>query len=151
MVKNKIAIVGAGTVLDSARLRTFLSRRCNINPQNVHGYVIGEHGDTSFPAWSNVTFGGVRASDFCEICAGGCSDEELRDEAAQQIIQAKGSTFYAVAREFDGFRETAFSYPRFIGKEGIAQELKYELTGEETELLHQSVRYSIENIERAGY
>ncbi|MFP4153676.1 MAG: L-lactate dehydrogenase [Alkalispirochaeta sp.] len=175
-------VIGSGTVLDSARLRTFLARRCNINPQNIHGYVIGEHGDTAFPAWSNVTFGGVRASDFCEICAGGCDDEELQDEAtryvreaAQQIIQAKGSTFYAVAqavatitqailrnerrilpitavtRGFEGFRETAFSYPRIIGREGVIQELKYELTEAETELLHQSVRFITEHIEGAGY
>jgi len=175
-------VIGSGTVLDSARLRTFLARRCNINPQNVHGYVIGEHGDTSFPAWSNVTFGGVRASDFCEVCAGGCNDDELRDEAtryvreaAQQIIQAKGSTFYAVAqavatitqavlrderrilpvtgvtRGFDGFRETAFSYPRIIGKEGVVQELKYDLTESEMELLRRSVRFITEHIERAGY
>lgn len=175
-------VIGSGTVLDSARLRTFLARRCNINPQNVHGYVIGEHGDTSFPAWSNASFGGVRADDFCEICAGGCSEEALREEAtkyvreaAQTIIQAKGSTFYAVAqavatitqavlrderrilpitgvtKNFDGFRETAFSYPRIVGREGVVQELHYELTEEETKMLHHSIQYITDNIENAGY
>ena len=96
-------------------------------------------------------------------------------EAAQTIIQAKGSTFYAVAqavatitqavlrderrilpitavaKEFDGFRETAFSYPRIVGKEGVVQELKYELSEEETALLHQSIQFITENIESAGY
>lgn len=175
-------VIGSGTVLDSARLRTFLARRCKINPQNVHGYVIGEHGDTSFPAWSNATFGGVRISDFCEICGGGCEGGELRDEAtsyvreaAQTIIQAKGSTFYAVAqavatitqavlrderrimpitavaKAFEDFRETAFSYPRIVGNEGVAQELHYQLAPEEEEQLRRSIRFITENIENAGY
>lgn len=181
-------VLGSGTVIDSARLRTFLSRRCDINPQNVHGYVIGEHGDTSFPAWSNVTFGGVRTEDFCAICGSGCNPLDLRDEAtryvresAQSIIQAKGSTFYAVAQAvaiitqailrdehrilpvtaiaagFEGFRETAFSYPHFIGRTGIAMQngnirrLQYELSDYETEQLHHSIRFITENIERSGY
>lgn len=175
-------VIGSGTVLDSARLRTFLARRCNINPQNVHGYVIGEHGDTSFPAWSNATFGGVRIADFCEICAGGCESGELREEAtayvreaAQTIIQAKGSTFYAVAqavatitqavlrderrilpitavaKNFEDFRETAFSYPRILGQGGVAQELHYQLSPEEEEQLRHSIRFITENIESAGY
>ncbi len=183
-------VIGSGTVIDSARLRTFLARHCNLNPQNVHGYVIGEHGDTSFPAWSNVTFGGVQVSEFCSDCGRGlgCSEDDLQTEAteyvreaAQRIIKAKGSTYYAVAQavaiitqavlrderrilpvsavvsEFDGFREAAFSYPHFIGRTGIALDsgrrgrLQYELTDHEQELLRNSIRFIIENTERAGY
>lgn len=175
-------VIGSGTVLDSARLRTFLARHCSVNPQNVHAYVIGEHGDTSFPAWSNITFGGIRAGDYCEICRDGCDDGDLKErateyvrEAAGKIIQAKGSTFYAVAqavatitqavlrderrilpvtgvaREFDGFRETAFSYPRIVGKDGVVKELVYNLTEEESTQLHHSIGFITENIEKAGY
>ncbi|MFW5801444.1 MAG: L-lactate dehydrogenase [Spirochaeta sp.] len=181
-------VIGSGTVIDSARLRTFLSRRCSINPQNVHGYVIGEHGDTSFPAWSNITFGGVRMADFCKVCSAACNGEALREEAtryvrgaAQNIIQAKGSTYYAVAQAvaiitqailrneqrilpvsavvsgFNGYRETVFSYPHFIGREGIAVRgeqsgrLHYELSADETVQLHTSIEFITGNIERAGY
>ncbi|SIQ08718.1 L-lactate dehydrogenase [Alkalispirochaeta americana] len=181
-------VIGSGTVIDSARLRTFLGRHCNINPQNIHGYVIGEHGDTSFPAWSNVTFGGMQVGDFCPDCPRGCSQEDLRSEAtryvrqaAQQIIKAKGSTYYAVAQAvaiitqavlrderrilpvtavvsgFETFREAAFSYPHFIGNKGIVLDagkrgrLQYDLARDERELLRESIRYIIENTERAGY
>ncbi|AFG38325.1 L-lactate dehydrogenase [Spirochaeta africana] len=181
-------VIGSGTVIDSARLRTFLSRSCSINPQNVHGYVIGEHGDTSFPAWSNVTFGGVGVQEFCQDCDAGCGDDELRRQAteyvrqaAQTIIKAKGSTYYAVAQAvaiitqavlrderrilpitavmsgFEDFREVAFSYPHFVGKNGIATDagingrLRYELTAEEQEQLRTSIRYIIGNTEQAGY
>lgn len=181
-------VIGSGTVIDSSRLRTFLSRRCSVNPQNVHGYVIGEHGETSFPVWSNVTFGGVRVKEFCRDCLEGCNDEDLRQEAteyvrgaAHQIIRAKGSTYYAVAqavaiitqavlrderrilpvtaviKDFDGFREAAFSYPHFIGESGIVRDagmkgrLRYDLDDREQELLRASISYIIENTERAGY
>ncbi|MFW6329865.1 MAG: L-lactate dehydrogenase [Alkalispirochaetaceae bacterium] len=175
-------VIGSGTVLDSARLRTFLSRQCSVNPQNIHAYVIGEHGDTAFPAWSNITFGGIRAGDYCAICRQGCDDGDLKEaateyvrRAAQKIIQAKGSTFYAVAqavaiitqavlrderrilpvtgiaKDFDGFRETAFSYPRIIGKEGVMKELTYNLTDEEQDLLHAGIEFISGNIEKAGY
>lgn len=181
-------VIGSGTVIDSSRLRTFLGRHCKINPQNIHGYVIGEHGDTSFPAWSNVTFGGVHVGEFCPGCPGGCHQDDLRAEAteyvrqaAQQIIKAKGSTYYAVAQavaiitqavlrderrilpvtavvsDFEDFREVAFSYPHFIGHKGIVLDagtkgrLQYDLAHDEKELLRRSVRYIIEHTERAGY
>ncbi len=98
-------VIGSGTVLDSSRLREFLAHRCGINPMNIHGYVLGEHGDTSFPAWSLTTIGGVSLADFCPVCGHGCETESLFIEAqeyvraaAYRIIQAKGATFYAIAQ-----------------------------------------------------
>ncbi len=98
-------VIGSGTVLDSSRLREFLARRCRINPINIHGYVLGEHGETSFPAWSLTTIGGVNFRDFCPECGKACSDHKLQEEAAeyvrgaaQAIIRMKGSTYYAIAQ-----------------------------------------------------
>ena len=98
-------VIGSGTVLDSARLREFLARHCRISPMNIHGYVLGEHGDTSFPAWSLTTIGGVSFNDFCPVCENACGKDELVQEAqeyvraaAYKIIQAKGATFYAIGQ-----------------------------------------------------
>ena len=50
-----------------------MARRCRVNPHNIHGYVLGEHGDTSFPAWSLLTIGGINIDEFCPTC-GLCDD-----------------------------------------------------------------------------
>jgi L-lactate dehydrogenase len=98
-------VIGSGTILDSARLREHISRHCRVSPQNIHAYVLGEHGDTSVPAWSLLTIAGVRLSEYCPACGHGCTllavkDEALRyvREAANTIIRAKGATFYAIAQ-----------------------------------------------------
>ncbi len=98
-------IMGTGTTLDSARLREWVARRCRVNPHNIHGYVLGEHGDTSFPAWSLLTIGGISMDEFCASC-GACTDlEEFKANAARdirtaayKIIEAKGSTCSAIAQ-----------------------------------------------------
>ena len=50
-------VIGSGTSLDTARLRYIIGEKLSINPKNVHGYVIGEHGDSEFVPWSNVNIG----------------------------------------------------------------------------------------------
>lgn len=52
-------IFGSGTCLDSSRLRSLIGRTLDISGQSVHGYIIGEHGDSSVPVWSSVRIGGV--------------------------------------------------------------------------------------------
>jgi L-lactate dehydrogenase len=98
-------VIGSGTVLDSARLREYLSKRCRVNAMNIHGYVLGEHGDTSFPAWSLTTIGGVKLVDYCPSCGKSCDTEDLYvgaqeyvRSAAYKIIQAKGATYYAIGQ-----------------------------------------------------
>ena len=98
-------VFGSGTILDSARLREYVARHCKVNPQNIHGYVLGEHGDTSFPAWSLLTIGGIHFNEFCPVC-GVCEELEVFKQntmnevraTAYRIIQAKGSTCYAIAQ-----------------------------------------------------
>jgi L-lactate dehydrogenase len=175
-------ILGSGTTLDSARLREYVARHCRVNPQNIHGYVLGEHGDTSFPAWSLLTIGGIHLEEFCPAC-GACMEldafkanaaEEIR-RTAYKIIEAKGSTCYAIGQaasvivesivrderrilpvstvrlDFNGIAKTAFSFPTIVGKEGAAQVLAYSLPPEEERCLDASARFVSENIAHAGY
>jgi len=85
--------------LDSARLREYVARHCRINPQNIHGYVLGEHGDTSFTAWSLLTSGGIHFDEFCPVCGSCGESSDFKRNAAEdvritayKIIEAKGST-----------------------------------------------------------
>ena len=96
-------IFGSGTVLDSARLRHLLSRHCGVDVHNMHAYVLGEHGDSEFAAWSMAHVAGMPIDAFCPIC-GKCGTRQLnRAEIEQQvrdsayhIIGYKGSTSFAV-------------------------------------------------------
>jgi L-lactate dehydrogenase len=96
-------VLGSGTVLDSARFRTLLGAHCNIDPRNVHAYVLGEHGDSEVPIWSRAQVGGLNLLEHCPTCGpGGCTAEVRQTiarqttRAAYEIIQRKGATFYAV-------------------------------------------------------
>ncbi len=99
-------IMGSGTVLDSARLRCGLSEHFNVAQKNVHAYVFGEHGDSSFIPWSKAHISAVPVDEYAEIMkAKGVELPELDKEAMLEymqksggrIIANKGATFYAVA------------------------------------------------------
>lgn len=90
-------ILGTGTFLDSQRLRILLSRKLNIAIPSIHAYILGEHGDTQFPAWSCSYIGGIPILNFPSL-----NKNEL-DHIAQEaqkkaydIINCKGSTFYGI-------------------------------------------------------
>ncbi len=96
-------VFGSGTVLDSARLRYLLSSHCKVDVHNVHGYVLGEHGDSEFVAWSMAHVAGMPIDNYCPICHQ-CSDwkternriEQAVRDSAYHIIDYKGATCYAV-------------------------------------------------------
>mgnify|MGYP000905316067 FL=1 len=96
-------VIGSGTVLDSARLKFLLSDHCHVAPQNVHAYIIGEHGDTEVPAWSITNIAGLPIEQFCKQCGRNCAEKEREaifeevKNSAYRIIEGKGSTYYAVA------------------------------------------------------
>lgn len=98
----KSRVIGSGTSLDSARFRQAIADLVHVDARNVHGYILGEHGDTEFPVWSHANIGGLQiyewVKDNPEV------DEEalvkvffkVRD-AAYEIIEKKGATFYGIA------------------------------------------------------
>jgi len=97
-------VIGSGTVLDTARLKFMISEYCKVDPANIHAYIIGEHGDTELPVWSNATIGGMAIETYCsEYARLGNAKKELSEifdkvkNAAYQIIQAKGATNYSIA------------------------------------------------------
>jgi L-lactate dehydrogenase len=98
-------VIGSGTVLDSARFRYLLSQHCGVNVHNVHAYVLGEHGDSEFAAWSMTHVAGMKFDEYCQMC-GDCKDwqeqrreiEEAVRTSAYHIIGYKGATYFAVGQ-----------------------------------------------------
>ncbi|HVN14636.1 MAG TPA: L-lactate dehydrogenase [Anaerolineales bacterium] len=96
-------VIGSGTVLDSARFRYLISQHCNVDVGNVHAYILGEHGDSEFAAWSMTNVAGVPMDEYCPMC-GECDDwpEQMAriarevKESAYHIINYKGATNYAI-------------------------------------------------------
>jgi L-lactate dehydrogenase len=100
---EKGRVIGSGTVLDSSRFRHLLSKHCNIDVHNVHAYILGEHGDSEFAAWSMTNIAGINIDEYCPVCHQ-CHDwknvrkmieQQVRD-SAYHIINYKGSTQFAV-------------------------------------------------------
>jgi L-lactate dehydrogenase len=104
-------VFGSGTTLDTARFRSLLGRHFEVDPQHVHGYVIGEHGDSEVLVWSQATIAGLTLDEFVKVHGTPLTAEERRAiddnvrHAAYQIISGKGATYYgigsAVARIVD--------------------------------------------------
>jgi len=96
-------VIGSGTVLDSSRFRYLLSQHCSVDVSNVHAYILGEHGDSEFAAWSMTHVAGVSIDEYCRACAE-CDDWSIErekivqdvKESAYHIINYKGATYYAI-------------------------------------------------------
>jgi L-lactate dehydrogenase len=96
-------VLGSGTVLDSARLRYFLSQCSGIDVHSVHAYVLGEHGDSEVTAWSLSHIAGMSIKEYCPLCAR-CGDWEVErarvvdqvKNSAYHIIDYKGATYFAI-------------------------------------------------------
>ena len=163
-------VLGSGTTLDTARLRTLLGRRLKVDPNHIHAYVLGEHGDSELLAWSSVTVGGIPLEEFCtgretSICPEDYAeiDERVR-RAAYRIIEGKGATYYgigsAIARivevilqdersiltvctpmhEVAGVKDVTISLPNLVGGEGIVETFFPNLSATETEALRASAQ-----------
>jgi L-lactate dehydrogenase len=163
-------VLGSGTTLDTARFRALLSRHLQIDPQHVHAYVVGEHGDSEVLLWSLVGVGGVPVSDYLlarnlEITAENKAtiDEQVR-RAAYHIIEGKKATYYgvgaALARiceviinnqrailticaphsEIVGVKDVTIALPHLISGEGVVGSLPLTLTDDETTLLAKSAK-----------
>lgn len=99
-------VIGSGTMLDSARLRSHLANHVHLSTDNVHGYVFGEHGDTAMIPWSLITISGMVMTSYCQaVCDrhNQCGKIELHDieedvrTSGAKVIAGKGATFYAVS------------------------------------------------------
>lgn len=97
-------VFGSGTLLDTSRLRYLVAAKLRVDPRSVHGWIVGEHGDSEVPIWSSLSVAAGTAPVAAEPGSRWHLSEADRSElyaevrgAAAQIIQAKGATCYAIA------------------------------------------------------
>lgn len=160
-------IIGTGTSLDTSRLRALVGERYAVDPQSVHGYVLGEHGDSEFVAWSTVTLGGAPLVDATVLGVAWDAEamHELEDRvrhAAYEIIAAKGYTNWAIGLVIEELAETVLgdrrsiqpvtvrlrgeygvdgvclSIPCRLGSRGVERTITPPLTDDETAKLQRS-------------
>ena len=98
----KNQVIGSGTVLDTARLKHQISKYVDVAPANIDANIIGEHGDSELAVWSQAHIAG---QPILEILNNNSRDKQLIDtlfcntrDAAYEIIQAKGATYYGIAQ-----------------------------------------------------
>lgn len=159
-------IIGSGTSLDTSRLRYLVGERLNINPKNIHAYVIGEHGDSEFVPWSNANIGLQNIHRFLDSE----TLENIRVQvknAAYEIINRKGATYYGIGMclvritnailgdensiitvsSYDENNDVYIGLPTIINRKGAVGKIAVELNEEETEKMQNCVNIIKEAIE----
>ncbi|NLO83327.1 MAG: L-lactate dehydrogenase [Clostridiales bacterium] len=154
-------VIGSGTVLDSARFRFLLGQHCHVATQNIHAYIIGEHGDSEVPAWSITNIAGMPIEQYCFRCGRACLPEEKMKifedvkNSAYKIIEGKGATYYAVGlsvrriveaivrdenvvlsisslmQGYYGVEDVCLSLPTLLNAKGVVKVLELPLNEEE--------------------
>ncbi len=161
-------VLGTGTVLDSSRFRYLLSEKFDVDVKNVHGYIIGEHGDTQLPLWSATHIAGRNIREYFNDTIYGVTDAdklaivENVKGAGAGIIKRKGATYYAIAISVNtilesvlknqktirtvssiinskfGIGDVALSLPSVLNANGVKKVMDLSMTDEELILLHHS-------------
>ena len=155
-------VIGSGTVLDTSRLKYLLSLEADVDPRNIHALVIGEHGDSEVSAFSVSTIAGLSIEKYLEINNKVAEPmfkkiHEQVKNAAYDIINKKGATFYAIGlstakiietimnnqksvltistylqNEFNGMiNDVYLSVPTILGSNGVEKILHPEYSYEE--------------------
>ncbi len=157
---NHKRVIGTGTILDTARLRYMVGEYFSVDPRNIHGYVIGEHGDSEFVPWSQTLLSTKRVLDICQ------QDNKYKIEDLEQIsnqvrtsaytiIKAKNATYYGIGMSMVRLTKALLGnensvltvsaklageynqngvyvgVPCILGRNGIESVLEIELTEEE--------------------
>ncbi len=154
-------VLGTGTSLDSLRFRYLLSEKFNVDVKNIHGYMIGEHGDSMIPMWSATHIAGKDIREYCETPGSGFTDADkpriVEDtiKAGAETIKYKGATYYAIAVVVNslvetllknqntirtvssmvqgqyGIKDVALSLPSVVNSSGVREVLDMRITPEE--------------------
>ncbi|ADU29919.1 L-lactate dehydrogenase [Evansella cellulosilytica] len=168
-------VIGSGTILDTARFRFLLGQYLDIDPRNVHGYIMGEHGDTELPVWSQTRIGVELIDHYIEKYKPDAKNSDLNDifinvrDAAYHIIERKGATHYAIAmglkrltkailrnessiltvstllRGEYGLDDLYIGVPAIVNKDGVSQVVEINLNAEE----EQKLRHSADVLKKA--
>ena len=178
---NADKVIGSGTVLDTARFRYLLGDHIGIDTRNVHAYIIGEHGDTEVSAWSLTNIAGIPMDNYCKGCAK-CNGKFPKYDifqdvknAAYNIIERKGSTYFAVALAVRrivetilrnensiltvsslltgqyGLNDICLSVPTIVNRHGIDRILEIPLNVTEMQFLKKSGAALAEVVKSLGF
>ena len=170
-------VIGSGTTLDTARFRAILGHYLNVDSRHVHGYVVGEHGDSEVLTWSRTTVGGTPLDEFCRM-RHVPMNQEVRQEideqvryAGRDIIAGKGATFYGIGSalayivsaavrdrrsiltvctptaEVAGIQDVTVSLPHLVGGGGIEATFPLPLSEQEEAKLSASAKIVREAID----
>jgi L-lactate dehydrogenase len=161
-------VFGSGTILDTARFRALLAERLHVDPRSIHAFIVGEHGDSEVPIWSSASVGGMPLEDYgrTQAIPFDTDDQDhlysaVRD-AAYEIIDRKGATYYAVAAglmriveavlrdqktvlsvsslitDYYGIDDICLSLPTVVGRGGVESVLRLGLSAAEASALRRS-------------
>ena len=175
---DKSKVIGSGTTLDSARLRYTLGERLDVNPKDINAYVMGEHGDSQFVAWSYALCG---VQPIYQIASRKDSKikfedlENIEDEVrniAYKIIECKKSTYYGIGMALTritkailenensvltvssylngeyGHDDVYIAVPSIVNEDGVREVIHLPLDIEEKEKLDKSIEIMKENINK---
>jgi L-lactate dehydrogenase len=173
-------VLGSGTTLDTARFRSLIGGHCGVDSHHVHGYVIGEHGDSEVLTWSLVTIGGMPLDAFAKLRRVDLSESIRKDidakvrRAAYTIISGKNATYYGIgsalarivnvilhdqrsvmtvgapAEDVVGVRNVTVALPRLVGGQGVLETFPLPLNAEETTLLRNSAQVIRQALDQLG-
>jgi len=173
-------VIGSGTILDTARFRYLIGEHAGVDARSVHAFIIGEHGDSEVPVWSLANIAGMQLQEYCKANCREYHAEIFEQiftrtrDAAYQIIQRKGATYYAVANgllriveailrdqstvlsvsslveDFNDIRDVYLSLPCVVARNGVERFLNLSLNQIEIAGLQKSASVLRENIERLG-
>lgn len=158
--RNKL--IGTGTLLDTARLRQMIGKQCGVDSKNVHGYVLGEHGESAFITWSKVNVSGIPYDQLESTFDTTLDKEQLyygMRNVGLDMVRLKGYTSAGIAAacarllkciilneksvlpiasviygEY-GLHDVAMSLPSIVGKNGIETILEIPLSDDEKKCL----------------
>ena len=159
-------VIGSGTTLDTARFRALVAEYVGIDAHHVHGYVVGEHGDSEVVVWSSATVAGISIGEYCASMNIPWTTEiqnritENIRSAAYSIIKGKGATYYGIGAVLANITErivrdqrailtvsgmneqypVALSMPRVVGGKGIIAEITLSMNEEERTMLQTSAQ-----------
>lgn len=159
-------VVGSGTVLDTARLKDLISEKIRIDTDNIHSFVIGEHGDSELVTWSISNVGLSPLSEYLTKE----QQEEIQNDvrnSAYEIINKKGNTAYGIGvclvkiteaifdddntimtvSSFDPETGIYYGYPSVITKQGATRYITLNLSKEEEAELQESINAITKNIQ----
>ena len=172
-------VFSSGTVLDSSRLRWQLAERAGVSTESVHAMIVGEHGDSEFPLWSEAKIGPIKLSEW-KVGNRAFHTNELDEiaenvkNAAYKVIEGKGATNYAIGlsaariveavlrdesvilpvssvlTNYLGISDVALSVPTIVNRQGAFKTLPMDMNESELTKLKASESALKQAIESLG-